>query len=507
MRNMKNMRRIIVLIVAILCCISFVVLAIDKEYNYSIEGKNGITDEQVKEIKSRIDKIYEYFDNKGYELDEIKFIMAHNTRAEHPEDKIIIDFENISDFELMQLILQHEFSEYVNYGLMYGVMYDISKTYNLEFEEVTSYSIQEVEEYWDYISLAYINFTPEIASETEVEISKYVSVELVKYIKGEYGSEYLINLMKDSSDPSKVYKVSEILDAWMKQNNSDYVSNRIMNVEVFNQNPKKNTLEYMTDNINWVLYLDKKDIGSDYYISANDNTKVFYEYMNSIYDEITRLEGIFDFESSELPMLTIDIYSNEYLQLGGIYLNINEGIKLNGIVAFSHEYIHFLDKSLGTYPAYDGLVEMRAVYYSSGFKLNNLMFDEIFIEQRDKRAKECSEIGTVNPFTETEKFLGRAMTYNDYNLLFADIYVHEMLESGHEMPSFFEANRRKGYPVEHWRSLMNYLVKKYGNEAVDTIMLDQKLPDGTNKDMTDVIKEWKVYITNFSEKDYGNYYD
>lgn len=61
-------------------------------------------------------------------------------------------------------------------------MYDISKTYDFEFEEVTPYTIEVVQEYWDYMFLGAISFNPSVAYEEEIEVSKFVAVDLVKYI-------------------------------------------------------------------------------------------------------------------------------------------------------------------------------------------------------------------------------------------------------------------------------------------------------------------------------------
>lgn len=502
---MRKMRKTTIPIVAILCCISFVGLVSckDKEYNYTFEEKNNITNEQVKEIKSRIDKIYEYFDHKGYELDEVKFITANNTRADHPKDEIIIDFENISDFELMQLILQHEFSEYLNYGLMYGVMYDVSKTYELEFDEVTPYSIQEVEEYWDYMFLTYINFRPDIASETEVKISKYVAAELVKYIIDEHGSEYLFDLMKSSSDPLYANKVSEILDEWMVNNNTDFTASRIENREVFNQNSKDDTIEFITKNINWVLHLNNEEMYSSLIPSIHDSTQVFYDYMNILYEEILRLEGVLAFDSSKLPTATIEIYSDRE-DVGGVYYKHADRIQLVTLPAFSHEYIHFVDDCFNRRSKYRALGEMRAEYYSIGFQLLNPMFTKM-LENYKSGIEDGIQKGLIltDPFDKVEKHLGRELTPNDFHL-FVDVIINSVIESGAEMPSFFDVSSG-GYPSEYWISMMNFLIRTYGDKAVDTIMFEEKLPDGTMKNITDVIQEWKIYITNLSEEDYSNY--
>jgi len=91
-------------------------------------------------------------------------------------------------------------------------------------------------------------------------------------------------------------------------------------------------------------------------------------------------------------------------------------------------------------------------------------------------------------------------------LLFNDLMIHTMIESGGEIPSLFDVSGT-GYPSQYWISMMNFLIRTYGDKAVDTIMYEEKLPDGTHKNITDIIEEWKMYITNLSEDDYGNYYD
>ncbi len=503
--NMRNMKILIIVIIAILCFVGCATLATSKEYSYTLTGVEGITDEQVEEIKSKIDKVYKYFDDKGYELDEVKFIMAKNTRIDHPKHEIIIDFENISDFELMQIILQHEFSDYLNYGLMYGVIYDIAKTYDLKFEEVNNYSIEEIEEYWDYMFLSYVNFTPEIASESEVEIAKYVATELVNYILDKYGGEYLFDLMKKSSELVHANKVSEVLDEWIVNNNTDFTATRIVNREVFKQSSSDDTIEFITKNINWVLYLNNEEIHLSLYPSIHDDIKTFYDYMNIFYEEISRLEGVLSFDSSELPTPTIEIYP-KLKEQGGLYIASQRKIMLAGISSFSHEYIHYIDDCFNRKHKYGAIAEMRAVYYSLGFQLINSRLIEMF-EMYKSNIDEGIQEGRIliDPFDKVKKHLGRELTSNDY-YLFIDVFINSIIELGEEIPSLFDVSNG-GYPSECWISMMKFLIRTYGEEAVNTIMFEEKLPDGTQKNITDTIEEWKIYITNLTKDDYGNYYD
>ncbi len=502
---MRNMKILIIVIIAILCFVGCATLPTSKEYSYTLTGAEDITDEQVKEIKSKIDKVYKYFDDRGYELDEVKFIMAKNTRIDHPKNEIIIDFENISDFELMQIILQHEFSDYLNYGLMYGVIYDIAKTYDLKFEEVNNYSIEEIEEYWDYMFLSYVNFTPEIASESEVEIAKYVATELVNYILDKYGSEYLFDLMKKSSESVHANKVSEVLDEWIENNGSDFKDIRIVNREVFNLNPNDDTIAFSTGNIYWVVYLNNKELYLGRYPNIHDNTKTFYDYMNIFYEEISRLEGVLEFDSSKLPALTVEIYNGVYNDIGrvGRYDEHYRKISLDTAYIFSHEFVHFVDYSFNRKFKYSAYAEMRADYYSRNFQLDYILNYgyKAAIENMQE-----DELILIDPLAEVEKYLGRKLNQDDYYLLFNDLLIHTRIESGEEIPKLFDVSSGR-YPTIYWISLFNFIIRTYGEEAVNTIMFEEKLPDGTQKNITDTIEEWKIYITNLTKDDYGNYYD
>ncbi len=504
---MRNIKILIIVIIAMLCFVGCAVLPTSKEYSYTITVAEDITDEQVEEIKSKIDKVYKYFDEKGYELDEVKFIMAKNTRIDHPKNEIIIDFENISDFELMQIILQHEFSDYLNYGLMYGVIYDIAKTYDLKFEEVNNYSIEEIEEYWDYMFLSYVNFTPEIASESEVEIAKYVATELVNYILDKYGGEYLFDLMKKSSELVHANKVSEVLDEWIENNGSDFKDIRIVNREVFNQNPNDDTIAFSTENIYWVLYLSNKEVYSEHYPNIHDDTKTFYDYMNIFYEEISRLEEVLEFDSSMLPTITVEIYNGIYRDTrgkwAGQYNHYPPKISLDTAYAFSHEFVHYVDYSLNRKPKYAAYAEMRAEYYSRNFQLSYFLnyWYKAVIENIQK-----NEHILIDPLAEVEEYLGRKLNQDDYYLLFNDLLIHTLIESGEEIPKLFYVSDGK-YPTIHWISLFNFINRTYGEEAIDTIMFEEKLPDGTMKNMTNAIEEWKIYISNLTKDDYGNYYD
>lgn len=477
----------------------------EDSYSYKIESKVQVEEGQLETITKKIDEIYEYFRGKNYETKQVKIIITSFSRVEADKSRIFID-TIINDIELMKLIIQYEFSEKINYGLMYGLMFDISKNCEIEFEDVRTFTIEELYDVMDYMYLSYINFNPVFASEMEIEMSKYISIEIVQFVQNRYGTDSLFDLMKNSADALNVKLVRNVLYEWLNVNNSSYKPNIEHEPLVFKLNSKEDVLEYQSRNINWILNLDKEEAHTDYFPSVHNDTKTFYEYSDLMFEEISRLEEMLDFSSNDLPMVTIELYSKDIGKNGGMYLNYSGVIKLNSLMSFSHEYVHFYDFSKGYELTYSALKEMRAGYYSNGYILNKIATDELLENTKEYyNALNYIELDMVNPVVEVENYLDRDLTHSDFYSLFADVLLHLHIGDDGEIPDLFEVGV-EGYPVIWWNSLMGYMTRTYGAESVDSIMIEQKLLDGTNKDITHVIEEWLDYMNNLSEADYDNYY-
>lgn len=268
---------------------------------YSIERKDGISSEDTKYIEQTILKIYEYFNANEIPIDDVTYIMATFSKIENEKDRIFFDYQNISTFEIVQLMLRYTYSDYLNYGLMYGIIYNLAHTYNLEFEETLLFSLDELTLYWDYMIIGYWNFRADIVSEEEVEIAKYVSKELVEYIQNEYGNQYLVQAMKNSSNPEYANEIPELLEEWINKNNPHFSSDRIEVSEIFNQNSPVNKIEFQANEAVWVIHLDNEERNNDTLPSIYESSMIFHQYMQDLYDEIARLERVFDCDVESFP--------------------------------------------------------------------------------------------------------------------------------------------------------------------------------------------------------------
>lgn len=478
----------------------------DEDLIYFRLLSNGIENAVVCDYRGKLNRLYSFLNDNGHKTKSVTIKLTTFSKVDRAANMIYIDFNTVDDFELAQLVMHYEFTEYTNYGLMYGLisimtssqektMIDNYNKLNIKVDELLYSS------YTDYV-----NFITEFASEQEIEQAKYLSIKLVEYIINEYGYDYLFTLMTFSSEVQSSVEVNEFVYHWLiEEYPTENVVDRKAHI-VFNQNIVDGTVFYKTLGVDWQLNLMRKEKHSHVFPSINDSINTFYDYITLLEKEIIRLENIFNFNKELLPPLKIDIYAEGIDEYDGYYYESPKQIKLNSLLSFSHEYIHYLDDALGNRLKYLAYYEMRAVYYSQGFVLSQKVLQETVSETKKSILNASFEDENVdNPLKILENYLGREMVDSDYNGLFSDIMIHVYVRDGGEIPSLYDVSS-DGYPIVFWNSLLNYLTRTYGDEAVNSIMIYDSLPDGTNKNMDSVIKEWKAYINNLSEEDFNSYY-
>lgn len=473
-------------------------------YSTDIDGDAELVDES--EIEMRLALIYEYFYEHEFDLPKVTYTMSDRRKIIKSQNRVILDCE-MTDQELLEIILINLYSEYSNYGLLYALKYDIAKETGIDFESINQYDHDFSIDNMNEMHLNYLNFSPDFSSEQEIEISKFIAVNTLNYIKNEYGGEYINQLLLSTLVPENQYMIQNAISEWSTSIGTCNLPESSLNYGVFNCRPDENTIEYKTENEIWILTLDTD--GEDTSVNNNmyDNKTNFYEYINAFNDEIERLKSELECNDESLPTLTVEIYPEGFEEYSGQFLFSEKKILLKNVISFSHEYIHFLDYCLGVKLNNQPLEEMRAVYYSIDFPLEQKRFESILDEWKTRISEKFISIGIIDPIEEVEKYYGRALVYEDIYMIFADVMISSVEKSGEEMPNILEVDIEKRYPKFYWVSLLNYTVRNYGEDAVDTIMFDNKLPDGTDKDMNSVIAEWKEYISNFSEEDYVNYPD
>lgn len=472
---------------------------------YSIIVRDNITQDQADVYKNKINGIHNYLESKALSLNEIEYVLSSFARIDLEKNRVYVDVENTTDFELLRMIIVHNFSEFAHYGLSVGLINQIANELGLA---VTTYEEQPMEyiiSNWDDLHLGIVNFTPEIASQEEIAVAKYLAVQVTDYIVETQGIQSLWHLLEVSKTIDGVLLVTELMDQWLYETTGEKEISRSVPAIVFKQNSGENSLEFMTDNIGWTLFLNVEN-NNPFHLSMHDSTQEFYRQMTLHLDEIDRLEDYFAYKGSDLGYLEVIIYAgNKVDTLGGYY--DGRVINLNSTATFSHEYIHFLDDELDMTPPYRAQSEMRAVYYSSDNQMNQDYIELILDEYRPQLVENMAYFEETNPFLDAEALLGREMNYRDYVTIFYDLYVYAYITEGYDTRSLFEIANHDNYPEELWISLMNYLINTYTEEAMMTIMNQQKLPDGTFKNLETVIEEWKAYFSVYNPEDYLKKYE
>lgn len=469
-------------------------------YTFQYKGINDSS--EIKVVEEKLKNIFAYLSFVEYSREmTIKFTTF--TKLDQENNMFYIDYMNITDFDLVSGVLRMIYSDAIHYGLMYGFTNDILDKLDMDYEAVVTIDITNID---SPVGIELIFFHPKIAQEEQIKVAKYLSSFLVDYINESYTMARLDLLLRNSSSDEGVKAINGYLLECMEANNfsTEKVQNQV--VGVFKQLNDDNFLSYINNNIHYKLSLSGSE-KSKYLNGMNESIIDFYRYIEGFNEEVDRLEEVFDVDHTLFPLLNVEVYyKNVAGKLTGYY-NYNDThlMELYTVCAFSHEYIHYLDHCRELPIKYNGISEIRAVYYSMVFELEAEDTSIALDEQRDE-LRESADVFTHNPVRLTETITGRDLNFSDYNLLFNDIYVHEVMLLGASFPDMYYVDYEAGYPIRHWRSLMNFLIYEYGPDSAESIMIYDKLFDGEVKRFDSVIEEWKNYIINLNEEDYMRYY-
>jgi len=457
-------------------------------------------------IEAKIKKIYQYFSHIGIEFESVTYSLTTSTWIDRIGNVVFLDYANMSDVELVATILRYKYSDTLHSGLMYGMAYDITEKLGLNPENVDSVESDKIVDLWDHVAYDYPGFNTYLSTAEMINLNKFLAIDTYKYILDKYGMEEVKSLLDSSSNLEGSIKLSEhMIDYGKSLTGSDDLSD-LRTLGVYSQQTNKDTLYFVKDNIEWKMNLINSDIASDLMASANESIDQFYDYIEIVYDEMERLEKEMGAEGANLPDFTVYLYESTHRSTHAGSYAIVGFINLYSIVAFSHEYVHYIDYALGNADPFSFRHEMRAEYYSKDFELKRVNFDNNLENRREIIRRKILENLKVDVMEEIETFTGREYSYIDYYNMFSDLYINLEMENGYEMPNVYIADTTIGYPTFYWISIINFMVYEYGLETIDTVILHDELPDGSTKTLEEVVEEWLVYLENYSEEDYGRYY-
>lgn len=476
---------------------------VDKIRIFQVTTKGEIDQDVLESWTQKINKIEVYLNDNHFSLKPMTVIITTFSKLEVEKERIFIDPESSTDQDLMTLILQYQYSEYQHYGLMYGVMEAMARNCDLDFETVAIPDEAIIDAYWSSMYLSYINFREDIGNPTEVNLAKYLAVALVDYIETTQEAGYLADLI--ARPEGNLLEIHQLMEAWRLANKPDYVSNKEPDLTQFFHNPKENRLEYKAYNANWFINLDREDRSIGDLTNIYKSSQVFYDYMGVLYGEIERLEDKFHFAHSDLPTADIYFYNDIDDRYAGLYSGYSYVIELESVMVFSHEYIHFIDQVLKAKPKYGALGEMRAEYYSQDFFFVDDWTRKWFSGFMERiKEYDYETPGFIYPVKVIEDFTGRSLTFDQDFRLLNDLSIQVKLKAKEPLPSLYDISGP--YPSYYWISLMDFLIREYGEPAVQTVMMEQKLPDGSLKTMDTVIEEWMIYLEKLGPEDFHRYY-
>jgi len=476
----------------------------ERDYNYSLMNKVGLEKESYNDYLSKLDDIYDYLTFINFDAKEVSIVLGTYDKVNRSKGQIVVDTSKEFDDGLLLSLIEYNYSDTLNYGLIYGFAHDIGRKTGLDLEPVEELSIESIESHWPYLYLDYVNFIESISTQDLVRTSKSLSVNLVSHLIDIKGYDDLYDLMDESQHMDSCNQVNKEIIDYIVTLNPTFNTQRPDNFIVMSHNLKGSNLEFEMNNIKFKLNLKGQNIYPELIKSMHSDCETFYYYLNSFRNEITRLEELVGFDYEDLGDLTIEIYKGEHPYAAGFY---NRGtIVLYDFSSISHEYLHHVDYSMARIPRSNFIKEMRAEYYTIDFNLRQPVLENHF----DKligliKEDENSTYKGVNLVDYMEDKYGRELEAKDWFGLFGELNIqYEIKAFGVDTYYAFmtSAEEGHGYPTAEWLSMMRYMIRVYGEEEMHSIMLHEKLLDGTSYNIDKVQDGWIDYIMNLTEENY-----
>jgi len=479
-----------------------------EENNFSIEYVKALDENAETEFEEKVETIYSIFDESEWQIKTVKFIVTNKDKINRDSNRIFVNYDSLSDEKLIELILRYEFSDTLHYGLMYGLTNVIQE--NLDHVETRGGLTEEdMNKYWGHMYLSYINFAEGINGTDEIDFAERASIELVNYILLEYDYDKLFTLMSESTKISTLESLNNIIKEWQVSKIGRTIHNATSEIGVYSLNSDEDCVEYHVGKMTWILSLVNADLQNDVLIDANNSVEDYYNYLAIFYNEVDRLEERLKFDIEKLPPIEIKIYTNDENKtsissenLTGYYDDREKKIVLYSVMLFSHELVHYIDHNSDRINEEGYYKEIRAVYFSSDFELEEEVFNKKVLPNRNLLLDNINKDFKRNAWLISEDYTQHELDYKTYNTLFTDINLSELTAIGNDFPPIRKETNGNSYPKQYWISFMKYLERNYGYEAIDSLMFENKLPDSQESTIDDVISEWQAYITDFDEDNY-----
>lgn len=416
------------------------------------------------------------------------------------DGKIYLNKLDIENIEVTTVFLQAIFGDTSNYGLVYGLACHIYETlYNTTVEQ--SVSVEDLKKYYstdrtlNIMDLTIPVFQSLYFNEEQNKYAYSTAYYFVKDLIEKDGVENLIVLLKDSVELDLEFdlKYTEIKNKWLESIRATEICKAPEIPIRYKQSLKRNSKTYP-----YAMYTQS----TISYFSPNEN----------LYFESTIVS--YDYTKNYLTMYEQDIsalkeYLSPYIDTNKAIINCTIKHKEDGMnyyhgdeegITYSsptyagvHEYTHYLTANLGKeLPVWitEGIADYCA-YYLENKGVYRMKTD--LIKKRDDAGTKYyfdKNVAANNEYIENSYLLfnNELKAYNNSKITGDDKHT---ISSVYYNAAYIGNEDERSLSYSEAASLVNYLVKNYGEEKFFELYRDySKLAEIYGKDFSELKQEW-----------------
>ncbi len=451
-------------------------------------GAYEFNDELYNEMINNIQEIVDVIkDVPFYQGQELRYYFTTDNSSYQParRNQILIDVEGYMEFDIILYSLVNVYPENTNFGLLYVMSKQIAN--DLEFDYPTEIEVTKelVEEYWYLSTLSYLGFQPEIATEEEVEISRWMAHSFYEYLLASGSEEILTETIFSSNNEIESMKVE-----WINSVYPDFKGVTINRDIIFSNYIKDDSILFETPGVYWELSTSRgaRWGKTDNEESINDSVKEFYLEVELLLEVMAVTdERVIEFDQYYWPV-TIKIYP---VVVTAGYVSDDLTIYLQTTVFLRNAYISYLDDNTGDLDldvsVDEWLAKMRTTYFTLETNVGHVEIIEYMRNYEKDNDLNEMYIQTLAVFDES---MDGVFTIENTYLIYH--YFSTLTDQDMGIKVIGDE-----YNFYHWMSLMNFVELTHGLDELHSMTLKQVYLDGSDVDWDQVITEWRLFISNY----------
>lgn len=450
------------------------------------------------EIIEEVEEIVDYLLlNNIVENKELTFnIMPDNeNRFDYLSHIVYVNSDDIQSFELVFQTILGVFDSKANYGLIYGLAYNIAVDLGYITYPVintTDYLTLFAEENHYLLDMTYPCFLEEYTTSNAISQVKRFASGFVNLIIEQHGIDELLELINLTEISQYAVQYNKYLNEYLDFMLSDLVLMPNEHTIVFDRFPGIYRLIWSTESSDWYLHDSYENTNvlftEDFSFS---NYKELRETLIIFEEEMDRIDSLFKNEDTDYPRLKIYLSEidsqNSLLYNPGGYFDGDDEIYLENILLLSHEYIHYITMHYMEIFEYSRwFSECIAHYYSLDFHYYDIYMNYFFFGEHDYGEGEMIIDEVLNMYSN---YYGREATPTDDINELIEIYVHVI---GRYDDVFQQYNE---YSSPEYIAFIMYFIETYGEDTLIYLIPEMtKVYDVLDITWIEIVNEWKMYL-------------